>query len=68
MKLHVVVDFDLCEAHGKCVSGAPEVFELNDEDELMILDEYPDESLRRRLEGCVKACPKRAIRLDIEDD
>ena len=68
MKLHVVVDYDLCEANAKCVTGAPEVFQLDEEDNLLVLQEYPDESLRRRLDGCVKACPKRAIRLDIEDE
>ena len=68
MKLHVVVNYDLCDSYGKCVTGAPEVFHLDENDMLQILDAHPPESLRRRLEGCVKSCPKRAITLEIEDE
>jgi len=42
----------------------PEVFDLGDDDLLVVLDEHPDEALRPRLEEAVRCCPKQAIRLD----
>ena len=39
---------------------------LNDEDELDILQEHPDESLRAKVQDAVRSCPKQA--LSIQDD
>jgi ferredoxin len=44
--VRIVVDWDLCESNGLCMAAAPEVFELQDDDTLMILQETPDEALR----------------------
>ena len=61
--VRVVVDWDLCESNALCVASAPEVFELQDDDTLLILQETPDESLRAKVETAVRTCPKRAITL-----
>jgi ferredoxin len=61
--VRVVVDWDLCESNGLCMAAAPEVFELQDDDTLMILQETPDESLRAKVVDAVNACPKQAITL-----
>jgi ferredoxin len=61
--MRVVVDWDLCESNGLCVQAAPEVFELQDDDTLLILQENPDEALRGKLTNAVRACPKLAISL-----
>ncbi len=61
--MRVVVDMNQCEANGLCMGIAPEVFDLTDDDELVILDEHPDESLRARVEEAVRQCPKQAISL-----
>jgi ferredoxin len=45
------------------MAAAPEVFELQDDDTLMILQETPDESLRPKVVDAVRACPKQAITL-----
>ena len=62
-RVRVVVDWDLCESNALCVASAPEVFELQDDDTLLILQETPDESLRAKVETAVRTCPKRAITL-----
>jgi ferredoxin len=64
--MRVVVDLRQCEANGLCMGIAPEVFELTDEDELILLQEHPDESLRPRVEEAVRQCPKQAISIDEE--
>ena len=61
--MRVVVDWDLCESNGLCMAAAPEVFELQDDDTLMILQESPDEALRAKVVDAVRACPKQAITL-----
>jgi len=62
--LRVIVDLDRCEANGVCAGIAPEVFELDDDDNLTVLQEAPSEELRARLEQAALSCPKQAIRLD----
>ena len=61
--MRVVVDWDLCESNGLCMAAAPEVFQLQDDDTLLILQETPDESLRGKVTDAVHACPKQAISL-----
>jgi ferredoxin len=58
----VILDELRCDAHGLCVDACPEVFELDDSDDIVrvVLDE-PDESLRPSLERAAQVCPKAAI-------
>jgi ferredoxin len=64
MAMKVVVDFDLCESNALCMQIAPEVFEVRDDDYLYILNEYPPEELRPKIEQAVNTCPKRAISIE----
>jgi len=61
--MRVEADWDACEANGVCAGLVPEVFEVDDNDDLYILvDEVPD----RLIEGvrhAVRSCPKAALRL-----
>ena len=61
--MRVVVDWDLCESNGLCMAAAPEVFQLQDDDTLLILQETPDESLRAVVADAVRTCPKQSISL-----
>ncbi len=64
--MKVKVDFDLCESNALCVSMAPDVFELDDDDYLVVLtDDVTDEN-RDRVQRAVSACPKSAISI-VED-
>ena len=62
--MRVKVDWDFCQGHGVCCEEAPEVFKLNEDGELELLQEEPDESLKPKLEKAVKYCPTRAIALE----
>jgi len=61
--MKVVPDYDACEANAVCAGLVPEVFEVDDDDNLNILvDEIPD----RLLDGvrhAVRSCPKAALQL-----
>ena len=59
--MRVVVDMRSCESNALCMGIAPEVFELDDDDVLQVLDETPDESLRPKVEEAIRNCPKQAI-------
>ncbi len=61
--MRVVVDLMKCESNGMCMAQAPEVFLVNDDDELEVLQETPDEQLRTKVEAAVKRCPKQALSL-----
>ena len=62
--MKVVVDFDKCDSNGVCCGIAPEVFELDDQNFLVIKQENPGEELRGMMEECVRSCPTGAISLE----
>jgi ferredoxin len=62
--MKIVVDYDLCESNAVCMGIAPEVFEVRDDDNLYLLQEEPDESLRPKMEEAVRRCPKQAISIE----
>ena len=62
--IRVVVDRELCQDHGQCVFAAPQVFELDEEGKLVVLQEEVDESLRANVEEAADVCPTQAITLE----
>lgn len=59
----IVVDRDLCEANARCVAVCPEVFRVDDNDELHLATETVDEELRSKIEAAVRVCPRQALSL-----
>jgi ferredoxin len=59
--VRVNVDFDLCESHGECAIMASEVFRLDENDQLEILQSDPPERLRGDVEAAARTCPTQAI-------
>jgi len=41
--------------------ACPEVFQLTDDDKLILLKEHPGEELRARVEAAAQLCPRLAI-------
>jgi ferredoxin len=64
--MKVVVDYDLCEANAVCMRILPEVFQVDDKDNLNVLLESPPESMREKLKEAVRLCPRQAISI-VED-
>jgi ferredoxin len=63
--VRVVVDELRCDAHGVCVDACPEVFALDDDEDMVtVLQDEPDESLRASLERAALMCPKAAITIE----
>ncbi len=59
----VEVDRDLCEANGLCVAAAPEVFELDKDEQLVIRQPAADAELAARVQVAVASCPRYALRI-----
>lgn len=66
MPLRIVVDMDLCQGHGVCEAEAPDVFEVNRNHKVEVLDPSPDPSRRSELDAAVKYCPTHALSV-VED-
>ena len=65
MALKVIVDELRCDAHGLCVDACPEVFALDDDDDVVqVLVSEPDDSLRDKLDKAAQLCPKAAITIE----
>ncbi len=62
--MKINVDFDRCQSNGLCMSAAPEVFEVRDDEFLYILIEEPGDDLRTKVEEAVRLCPTQAISLE----
>jgi len=60
--MKVEVDTDLCQAHGECIFAAPQIFELDDEDQIHWVSS-PDDGLRDKARQAAKVCPVSAIKV-----
>jgi ferredoxin len=60
----VRVDRDICQNHGQCVFAAPQVFELDDDGELVQLQDEVGEDLRDNVEEAADVCPTQAITIE----
>jgi ferredoxin len=61
MTYRITVNRELCASNAECVSLAPEVFELDDEDICVVLD--PEGAKDKRILLAARACPVDAITL-----
>ena len=59
--MKIVIDRDLCQGHAACMGDAPEVFDVDDDGTLALLQEFPPESLRKEVQLAAKYCPTGAI-------
>lgn len=63
--MKVILDTEKCEAHGDCVIAAPEVFDLDDADNVVtLLMATPPDALRGQVEQAAQDCPVAAIRIE----
>lgn len=61
MKLHV--DREACQVTGMCTGLAPEVLELDEQGELVILEETVPPSLHEDVRQAVRNCPVQALQI-----
>ena len=63
--MKAIVDTDRCEGNAMCVTTAPELFELDDDDDRsrVLLDEVPP-ALEAGARRAAELCPRMAITLE----
>ncbi|MCW2851330.1 MAG: suaB [Nocardioides sp.] len=61
--VRIEADVDVCEAYGECVTEAPGLFAINDENFVEVLDASPSEDQVAAAERAVWACPMHALSL-----
>jgi ferredoxin len=60
--MKVNVDWALCDANGVCVVEAPRVFEMTDDELVVLPEEVAPEDLGA-VKSAIRVCPKRALSL-----
>jgi ferredoxin len=61
--MRIVVDYDLCESHARCVEAAPDIFEIRDDDLMYVLSETPGDDRAVAVDLAVANCPRQALSL-----
>jgi len=62
--MHITVDYDLCEGHGQCLLAAPDVFDIPDDvEQVVVLNADPPEADSDRVIRAAAMCPAQAIRI-----
>ena len=61
MAKKIEVDWGLCESNGVCMGIIPEVFRLEDDDTLTILQEDVTPENEAQVRDAVRQCPRQAI-------
>lgn len=63
----IVVNWPLCDGNGVCTIEAPELLEIDDNDNLVVLSEDIPAGLLPKAEAAVRVCPKHALKIDREN-
>lgn len=66
MTQKIEVDFGLCESNGVCMGIIPEVFDLDDDDYLHVLQDEVTLENEQQVKEAVRQCPRQAIFLKDE--
>jgi ferredoxin len=59
--MKISVDVDKCIGSGGCVIACPEVFDLDDDGIVVLLDANPPDALTSKVEAAIDACPAAVI-------
>jgi ferredoxin len=65
--MRIVIDYERCESHGVCMTIAPEIFDIDDNDNLVVDQEAAGPGMRHVVEQAVAGCPRAAISTSMED-
>lgn len=57
----VDADLKVCQGYGNCADEAPEMFDVDDDGLVVVLQPSFDEPQRDRVEAAVRSCPVSAL-------
>jgi ferredoxin len=59
--MKITVDVGICRGHQQCEDVAPEIFGIDEDGLVVLLNDSPDESFRRHVMEAARLCPERVI-------
>lgn len=59
--INVKANRRICEGFGNCAVNAPDVFDLDDDDRVIVLRDAVDEADRDDLQEAIRSCPVSAL-------
>jgi ferredoxin len=59
--MRIILDQSKCDGLGMCEAEAPDLFEVQDDGSLVILDLAPGEDRKDEVEAACDACPTQAL-------
>ena len=62
--MKIKVSYELCESNAICCRACPDVFSIDENDELVLATETPSEELREKVERAARGCPKGALTIE----
>lgn len=62
--MKIIVDPGACESNGLCVRLCPQVFSLDEDDTLHILDDAPSPDDLTQVLEAVRRCPRQALEIE----
>ena len=62
---HIQIDRQLCQGHATCMSEAPELFQVDDDGNLTVLQENPNLAFLTMAKQAEKYCPNKAIKIEM---
>lgn len=66
MPYKILAEYDVCEGFANCTMNAPDLFDLDDNDVVVLLkDEVSDEEYAHANEA-VRSCPVKALKLEAQ--
>lgn len=60
----IVVDWDACDGNGTCTLEAPDLLQMDDDDNLIVLLERFGDDKLDQAQAAVRNCPKQALSID----
>jgi len=61
--MRIIVDRDRCTGLGMCEAEAPDLFEVQDDGSMVVLDDAPSPDQQESIEAACAACPTGALTL-----
>jgi ferredoxin len=57
-------DFEACQGYANCVDAAPEVYDIDDDGVVVLLQEEISDEQRPRIEEAARSCPVSALTIE----
>ncbi len=63
----IKIDRELCQGHATCMAEAPELFQVDEDGNLTVLQDNPDLALLEKARQAEKYCPTKAIIINVKN-